>query len=229
MAVRVMLYAFISRAFSNEEMRIFLAHGSGGPELVQALPNAEVPRSTYMDAVVEVLERRNRIDRDLLARLRAARPGWGSEIDRMANLLGHGVMAVEAVISPPAALPGFVAEIPIGPGVPTSCISQVLIEAFAEATPDFRSVEPLLNDAVRLRLQADERPTYVQMGDLPAPSVVGIKNFWQAALFNACRHGPRMLAALLIVLPDSSLTTRMRHDRDDLLARLRDRTYRPDL
>lgn len=225
--VQQSLYDLFLKAFSNEELCIFLAHGPDGDSLVRALPAVTISRTQYLYAAVEALGQRNMINADLVQRLHTVRPGWRVDLNNLASVLGIAVPVAAA--GTPTGPPRAVGEIPPGPGVPTEKISHELIEAFAEVASDSDRVAVFLNRAVVLRRQYDSDATVTQMINLPDPAYGGVYKFWRAALYEACRHGPRMLAALIFTLPTESLTPRIRTYCADLLLSLRDRTYRPDL
>lgn len=238
MSVSASLYELFARAFSNEELRIFLALGPDGPAIVEALPATSEPLATFMYAAVEALARHDRVDGELIERLHAARPRRRRDIERVAADLGLTatvevpIRAASTAVAEPirttaAAIPTAVAEIPLGPGVPTGRVTHDMIQAFADASPDQDLHSVLLDRAVMLRQECDPGATVVRMMDLPL--VLGAYRFWRACLVEACRHGPRMVAALLLALPKETLTTRVRSQRDALLVSLRDRTYRSDL
>ena len=63
--------------------------------------------------------------------------------------------------------------------------------------------------------------TVVRMGDLPAFGIVGAKAFWGVALIEACKHGPPMIGALLLVQKDDLFNEIARRDRAKLLQHLR--------
>ena len=83
--------------------------------------------------------------------------------------------------------------------------------------------QPVIEEAARLRLDAARglAVTVVRMGDLPAFGIVGAKAFWGVALIEACKHGPPMIGALLLVQKDDLFNEIARRDRAKLLQHLR--------
>jgi hypothetical protein len=221
-----LLYDFLMKTFTNEELLLVLRYAPRGRELVDDLPAASEPRARFIDQALAALERRNMIAADFFELLIQARPGWRAEIVELAGLWE---IQVPSQSSPtPTRVPNALGEIPPGPGVPTVEVSEPLIEAFSEIASDADLVELTINKAIALRRSYESHASVIRMFELPNPDR-SIRSFWKAALYQACKHGPPMLAALLLTLPEHLLAEPARADRDRLLTRLRDRKYRDDL
>jgi len=113
-------------------------------------------------------------------------------------------------------------QFPRGPLVEYQWIKDELVWAYANSLDDPFKAKKILTKAVQLRLEADPNATYIHSGDLPLLANIGPYAYWQAAFHEACRNGPRMLAALLLAQPDDFFEPAARTQRTKLLQRLRD-------
>lgn len=114
-------------------------------------------------------------------------------------------------------------DFPRGPMVELHRISGALTRAYAALLDTRAAAHTLVQEANRFRISADP--------DDPSVSIIGLEHlpafeagaysFWQSALYEACRHGPRMLAALLLSQPDEQFGAQARRDREELLTHLR--------
>lgn len=114
-------------------------------------------------------------------------------------------------------------DFPLGPMVELHRVSGTLIRAFASLLDNRAAAHTLIQEANRFRLEADPGDpgvTILGLEYLPAFEV-GAYSFWTSTLYEACRHGPRMLAALLLTQPDTQFTPEARRDRAELLDHLR--------
>lgn len=111
-------------------------------------------------------------------------------------------------------------EYPRGPLVDLHWLPDSLVDTYTSLLGARTDALAVLNEAIRLRLEADADATYIRIGHLPSFDS-GAYAFWQSAFYEACRHGPRMLAALLLAQPDEMFTHEARRDRAKLLERLR--------
>lgn len=114
---------------------------------------------------------------------------------------------------------------PRGPVVPLDWIPNSLVEAFADEFSEPDTIVATINSAIRMRREADPGDRQVQtvrLARLPNPGQVAAYTFWMAAFNAACRQGPRMLAALLAMVPDEKLPAdvapHVRRLTDDLIA-----------
>jgi hypothetical protein len=113
---------------------------------------------------------------------------------------------------------------PRGPMVKLYLITDALVNAFAESAATQAKATALIHKSIRLRLEADPddaRVTTIALAGLPSFNHAGAYDFWQEALFEACKHGPRMLAALLFSQPDDLFPPLARTDRAKLIQHLR--------
>jgi hypothetical protein len=111
-----------------------------------------------------------------------------------------------------------------GPMVELHRMTDELVRAYATLLDKQAAALSKIQEANRLRLAADpgdRRVTIIRLEYLPTFDHVGSYSFWQTALYEACRHGPRMLAALLLAQPDDLFTAAARAHRAELLNHLR--------
>jgi len=113
-------------------------------------------------------------------------------------------------------------QFPRGPLVEFQWITDELVSAYANLLDDPFKAKKTLTKAVQLRLEADTNATYIRSGDLPLLANVGAYAYWQEVFHEACKHGPRMLAALLLAQPDDFFEPAARTQRAKLLQHLRD-------
>jgi hypothetical protein len=114
-------------------------------------------------------------------------------------------------------------DFPRGPMVELHRVTGALVRAYASLLDTRAAAHTLVQEANRLRLEADSGDpsvTFIGLEYLPAFEA-GAYSFWQSAFYEACRHGPRMLAALLLAQPHEQLTHDARRDRAGLLDHLR--------
>lgn len=115
-----------------------------------------------------------------------------------------------------------VESFPRGPLVPRYWVGESLIDTYAELFATSASATRILNRAIQLRLAAD--PTnkrFVRASDLPVFGNVGPTDYWMAVFDEACKQGPRMLAALLLAEPDDRYSEDVRRERAAILLKLR--------
>ena len=111
---------------------------------------------------------------------------------------------------------------PRGPMVPPFKVKRAIKEAFADLIPPARAMTTV-EDAIALRLEADpydSEVTYIRRRDLIPPETVSPMTFWNAAFTEACLHGPRMLAALLMSVDERMFPEEALNDRKALLRNL---------
>jgi hypothetical protein len=114
------------------------------------------------------------------------------------------------------------AHYPRGPMVEARFIPRSVVEAYARLLRG-NEAELVVEDANALRAQADapeSRPTFIRNIYLPDPRVVGPFDYWFGVFREAALNGPRMLAALLLVVPDDRFPEQAVNDRKTLLQRL---------
>ena len=107
-----------------------------------------------------------------------------------------GVRVRRLALSPPP--PFRLDSIQPGPRVPDHLITAALIDAFAELYGRRPEPEQLLREATRMRLELDPAATYIKAGHVPDISSSGANAYWHEVFHEACRHGPRMVGAILL-------------------------------
>lgn len=110
-------------------------------------------------------------------------------------------------------------QYPTGPLVPSELVCAELVQSYAQLIRQFEA-QQVIADANRFRLEADpEDPAATTIKEfqlLPVYSVPPYA-FWLSAFVEARLHGPRMLAALLMVVPDDQFGVKARSNRHALL------------
>lgn len=110
-------------------------------------------------------------------------------------------------------------QYPTGPLVPSELVSAELVQSYAQLIRQFEALQ-VVADANRFRLEADPDDPEVtiikEFQLLPVYSVPPYA-FWLHAFAEARMHGPRMLAALLMVVPDDQFEPKARMNRRELL------------
>lgn len=108
---------------------------------------------------------------------------------------------------------------PRGPMVQPFKVKRAIKEAFADLIPPARAMTTVEN-AIALRLEADPydpEVTYIRRRDLVPPDTVAPMTFWNSVFTEACLHGPRMLAALLMAVDDRMFPEEAKNERQALL------------
>lgn len=109
---------------------------------------------------------------------------------------------------------------PIGPRVDPHVIKTQLIEAFAKNSTGAKALA-IIADANSLRREANHDATIIELFDLPPVGAAAPFGFWAAAFNLATLHGPRMLAAILLVVDDRQFTEEAKEIRLNILKQLR--------
>jgi hypothetical protein len=111
-------------------------------------------------------------------------------------------------------------EYPLGPLVEPNLIKRTIIDTYARLIPLAESLM-VVNEANNFRLEADPGTPYlIRLHMIQAPATVAAFTFWMEVFDYARLQGPRMLAALLLVVPADMWDERARSDRLDLLNNL---------
>ncbi len=111
-------------------------------------------------------------------------------------------------------------KLPRGPIVPFTLITGNLISAYADTFSLRAKAVMVINKAIQLRRDADPDDSFVttiEQHFLPNIDAVGSFPFWQPAFEEACKHGPRMVGAMLLAEPDDLFPEAARKDRARLL------------
>ncbi len=142
--------------------------------------------------------------------------------EKIAIWIGEKLMRAKA-ISSPAVQTHVLHAFPKGPMVSFHMVSRNLKDAYAAYIQPAQA-HAVLSEAIAFRKQADpeeSQATCIRHADLPAPAAVPPSVYWQAAFTEACLHGPRMLAAMLLVVPDLAFASSVRLERQHLLEKLK--------
>lgn len=107
---------------------------------------------------------------------------------------------------------------PRGPRVPFDKVSSELYTIYAELFSHQMAEQVVLN-AISLRKQADEddKVTTVKLIDLPPHDTTPPIDYWRKVFSLSCLHGPRMLGALLYVVPEDQFPRSTKKARQELL------------
>jgi serine/threonine protein kinase len=106
--------------------------------------------------------------------------------------------------------------------VPAEWVFPRWIAVFTHLTCEYERARAVLDKAIRLRRSVDPGAT------VPIPeygSTARLDSYWANVLRQACLHGPRMLAALVIVVPAGSVTEEEREAFLEARATLLDQLY----
>lgn len=113
---------------------------------------------------------------------------------------------------------------PRGPMVPGRWIPSSLVRAYGARYKRETEARSVMDRAVEMRLAVDPNDpgvTTVSHGDLPLIEKAGANEYWALAFGEAALHGPRMLAALVLAVPDDLFDVPARRERAELLIKLR--------
>src|SRR5262249_26253412 len=133
-------------------------------------------------------------------------------------------IAPEAAETPP--VDHVLQQYPRGPLVPPHRVPASIKYAYAEFIRD-REARQVINDANLFREEADPADssvTIIKPFRLRSPVDNPLIDFWMDAFSEAGKHGPRMMAALLLVVGDAQFPESTKKDRQKFLAYLRQPT-----
>jgi hypothetical protein len=114
-------------------------------------------------------------------------------------------------------------QYPLSPLVPSHKVSRRIKQMYADLIP-VREARQWIDTANSFRQDADPEDstiTLIRQSHLRSPVDNAPIDFWIDAFGEAGRHGPRMLAALLLVLDDAQFDEHAKQDRRRLLEFLR--------
>lgn len=113
-------------------------------------------------------------------------------------------------------------QFPRGPMVEGHLVKYEIIKMFAKLVPSGSELM-YVNMANSLRLEADndDKVRVIEAFNLPSPKFANSLNFWNAAFGQARLNGPRMLVALLNVLPDEQFDERTKNIKNTLIEKLK--------
>jgi hypothetical protein len=106
---------------------------------------------------------------------------------------------------------------PPGPLVPFDWIPRSLVSQFADHFYDKEEIQRAVLDAIRERLASDPGAKTIRLPGLLNPGRVDAISFWGDAFVRACPHGPRMVAALILLIPEELFPVGPRAERSRLL------------
>ncbi len=109
---------------------------------------------------------------------------------------------------------------PRGPSVESFIVKIPLIEAYAANIKPVRAMA-VVRSANALRKEADPNATIIEDFDLPPVMNVNPFVFWDDVFNEARLNGPRMLAAILLVIKDDQFPEEVKKIRLDILEHLR--------
>lgn len=118
-------------------------------------------------------------------------------------------------------------QYPRGPMVETYKVPNSIKKAYAATISPFNA-QSIVSAANAFRMEADpkdRRATVIRPYDLPPPQGIAPYVYWQYVFTEACLHGPRMLAALLLVVPDEQFPEDTRKARLLLLEEIKKKPF----
>lgn len=105
---------------------------------------------------------------------------------------------------------------PRGPIVEGFRIPRSIIRAYASNIRSFEAYK-VIDEANAFRREVDNNCTIIEHADLPPANSVRPYEFWLDVFSEACLHGPRMLAAILLTVPDDQFPGKTREAREELI------------
>lgn len=117
----------------------------------------------------------------------------------------------------------FLSTFPRGPYVNGDDVKRDIIEGYASLLKPYEFLQ-VISEVNSYRKEADpDDPniTLIKPFHLPPPGSVSALEFWQAVFDEARKHGPRMLASLLTVVPDDQFPESARIKKQKLLSILK--------
>jgi hypothetical protein len=154
---------------------------------------------------------------DLLAALAKARPRntvVQKAVTDLRAALGVPAPAAAPAPPPPSPPPPPLQQFPRGGMVPPDRVPLSFIAVLSQLYPTQDAVFRAVTAANQLRRSADPADPAVRVIDLAdVPAGVGANAVWTNILLQACRQGPRMVAALLLSAPAEAFGA----DRDRFL------------
>lgn len=111
-------------------------------------------------------------------------------------------------------------EFPRGPVVPQDRVGVALIRAVAAVYPTPLKAPAIIMQANRLRQQADGDAGTIDFASIPPPTTASF-DYWFHTFLEACLQGPRMLAALLLVMDEWQFPEPAKIERQQILEDLR--------
>jgi len=149
--------------------------------------------------------------------------GLAAVARKLCDLSTHPSSEVSSETPQPETSPNVLERFPRGPVVDFFRVSRSLIEAYAMIVrPTDAAMVVGQANALRIEADADDPDvTYIKLFHLPPPETVPPFVYWSDVFSEACRHGPRMLGAVLLSLQDTQFSARAKDDRQKLLQYLK--------
>jgi hypothetical protein len=139
------------------------------------------------------------------------------------KLIAGGKVKEEEQVEENADIIKTLKEVPVFPMVEAEDVPASIIESVSKAI-GYSESELLINEANRLRRSVDPentKVTVIQLHRLPSPLQTTSINFWIHAFREARLNSPRMLASLLLSIPDNIFSEQVRKEKETLLQLLK--------
>jgi hypothetical protein len=167
--------------------------------------------------VIRHIERLGTTDR-LLDALEHDRAENGPFLETIRAVRASAERAAAVPRGRPEADPGHpLRRFPPGPMVPFDWIPRSLNTQFATRFYDPHEIQRAVLDAIRERHAADPDAGTIVLPGLLHPAKVEATAFWGDTFIRACPHGPRMVAALVCLIPEELFPAVARKEINDLL------------
>lgn len=111
---------------------------------------------------------------------------------------------------------------PVGPFVPKHYIPRSLVYSFMSAIKPIEATDVVgqANRAIDDLKTNDQFKPEIRIGALPPPLTNSAVYFWFETFYEAASKGPRMLASLVLTVPDDLFTPQAKQERKELLTKL---------
>jgi hypothetical protein len=110
---------------------------------------------------------------------------------------------------------------PTGPLVEPHDIPRIIIEMYAKLIKESEA-RLVVNEVNAFRREANPETQFIiPLHKIPAPERISAFNFWIEVFNYASLQGPRMMAALLITIPDDQFEAKAKNVRNKLLEKLK--------
>jgi hypothetical protein len=141
--------------------------------------------------------------------------------DSLQNVLSQFKSANSSAYTEPSTLKHPLFSYPTGPLVESNLIPRSLIDMYANLIKESEA-KLVVSEANAFRLEANPGITYIIAHNrIPSPNTISAFEYWMDVFGYACLQGPRMLAALLLVVPDDLFNENAKAARTKLLNTLK--------
>jgi len=144
-------------------------------------------------------------------------------IEKLASLLCRNTVKLTSKIEATAykLIQHILLSYPTGPLVEPQDIPRVIIEMYARLIKESEA-KLVVTEANVFRREANpETPFIIPLHKIPSPEKIPAFNFWMEVFDYARLQGPRMLAALLLTIPDDQFDVKAKNARIKLLDKLK--------